>query len=47
MSFLNMYVVAYCTRVQEEGLAPVEDVTSDIRFILGQRRRRRRSSLTK
>jgi len=32
----NMYVVAYCTKVQEEGTAPVEDVASDIRFILAK-----------
>lgn len=28
------YVVAYCTKIQEEGSAPLEDVTSDIRFTL-------------
>lgn len=28
------YVVAYCTRVQEEGIAPVEDVQNDIRYNL-------------
>ncbi|HOP58771.1 MAG TPA: SurA N-terminal domain-containing protein [Bacteroidales bacterium] len=26
------YVVAYCTRVQEEGLAPLKDVENDVRF---------------
>ena len=30
----DKYVVAYCTRVQEEGIAPVADVENDIRFIL-------------
>ena len=35
----NMYVVAYCTRVQEEGTAPLEDVTSDIRFILSKKKK--------
>jgi peptidyl-prolyl cis-trans isomerase D len=32
----DMYVVAYCSRVQEEGTAPIEDVSSDIRFILAK-----------
>jgi len=27
-------VVAFCTRVQEEGIAPLEAVENDIRFIL-------------
>ena len=35
----DMYVVAYCTRVQEKGAAPVEDVTSDIRFILAKQKK--------
>jgi peptidyl-prolyl cis-trans isomerase D len=35
----DMYVVAYCTRVQEKGPAPVEDVTSDIRFILARQKK--------
>lgn len=35
----NMYVVAYCTRVQEEGTAPVEDVSSDIKFILAKEKK--------
>ncbi len=35
----DMYVVAYCTRVQEKGPAPVEDVTSDIRFILAKQKK--------
>jgi len=30
----NKYVVAYCTKVQEEGIAPVKDVENDIKFIL-------------
>jgi peptidyl-prolyl cis-trans isomerase D len=30
----DKYVVAYCTRVQEEGIAPVKDVESDIKFAL-------------
>ena len=28
----DKYVVAYCTKVQEEGIAPLEDVENDIRF---------------
>jgi len=28
----DKYVVAYCTRVQEEGIAPMKDVENDIRF---------------
>lgn len=35
----DMYIVAYCTRVQKEGIAPVEDVTSDIRFILAKKKK--------
>jgi peptidyl-prolyl cis-trans isomerase D len=35
----DMYVVAYCTRVQEEGIAPVESVASDIRFILAKKKK--------
>jgi peptidyl-prolyl cis-trans isomerase D len=35
----DMYVVAYCTRIQKEGIAPVEDVTSDIRFILAKKKK--------
>ncbi len=30
----DKYVIAYCTRVQENGIAPVEDVENDIRFAL-------------
>jgi peptidyl-prolyl cis-trans isomerase D len=30
----DKYVVAFCTKVQEEGIAPVKDVENDIRFIL-------------
>ena len=30
----NKYVVAYCTRIQEEGIAPMKDVENDIRFAL-------------
>lgn len=30
----DKYVVAYCTKVQEDGIAPVADVENDIRFIL-------------
>jgi peptidyl-prolyl cis-trans isomerase D len=30
----DKYVVAYCTRVQEDGVAPLADVENDIRFIL-------------
>jgi len=35
----DMYVVAYCSRAQEEGIAPVEDVASDIRFILAREKK--------
>ncbi len=35
----DMYVVAYCSRAQEEGIAPVEAVTSDIRFILAKKKK--------
>lgn len=28
----DKYVVAYCTRVQEDGIAPMKDVENDIRF---------------
>jgi len=35
----DMYVVAYCTRIQKEGIAPVEDVTTDIRFILARKKK--------
>jgi len=30
----DKYVVAYCTKVQEEGIAPIKDVENDIRFII-------------
>lgn len=30
----DKYVVAYCTRVQEEGIAPLKDVENDIRFVV-------------
>ncbi|MCX6333742.1 MAG: peptidylprolyl isomerase [Bacteroidia bacterium] len=30
----DKYVVAYCTRVQEDGIAPLKDVENDIRFAL-------------
>jgi peptidyl-prolyl cis-trans isomerase D len=30
----SKYVVAFCTRVQEEGIAPLKDVENDIRFAL-------------
>jgi len=30
----DKYVVAYCTRVQEEGIAPIKDVENDIRFLV-------------
>ncbi len=32
----SKYVVAYCTKVQEEGIAPVKDAENDIRFILAK-----------
>jgi peptidyl-prolyl cis-trans isomerase D len=35
----DMYVVAYCTKAQEEGVAPVEDVASDIRFLLAKKKK--------
>ena len=30
----DKYVVAYCTKKQEDGIAPVKDVENDIRFAL-------------
>ena len=30
----DTYVVAYCTRAQEEGIAPLKDVENDVRFAL-------------
>jgi peptidyl-prolyl cis-trans isomerase D len=36
---VDKYVVAYCTRVQEEGIAPVEAVASDIRFLLAKKKK--------
>jgi peptidyl-prolyl cis-trans isomerase D len=30
----SKYVVAFCTKVQEDGIAPVKDVENDIRFAL-------------
>jgi peptidyl-prolyl cis-trans isomerase D len=30
----DKYVVAYCTRKQDEGIAPVKDVENDVRFAL-------------
>jgi len=30
----DKYVVAYCTKVQEEGIAPIKDVENDIRFLV-------------
>ena len=30
----DKYVVAYCTKAQEEGIAPQKDVENDIRFVL-------------
>jgi peptidyl-prolyl cis-trans isomerase D len=30
----NQYVVAFCTKLQEEGIAPLKDVENDIKFIL-------------
>jgi peptidyl-prolyl cis-trans isomerase D len=32
----DKYVVAYCVRVQEEGVAPMKDVENDIRFIVSK-----------
>jgi len=32
----DKYVVAYCTKVQEEGIAPLKDVENDIRFIVSK-----------
>ncbi len=30
----DQYVVAFCTRVQEEGIAPLKEVENDIKFVL-------------
>lgn len=35
----DMYVVAYCTRIQKEGIAPVEAVASEIRFKLAKEKK--------
>jgi peptidyl-prolyl cis-trans isomerase D len=35
----DMYVVAYCTKVQEEGIAPVESIAPEIRFILAKEKK--------
>jgi peptidyl-prolyl cis-trans isomerase D len=35
----DKYVVAYCTRVQEEGTAPMKDVENDIRFIVSKEKK--------
>ncbi len=35
----DKYVVAYCTRIQEEGIAPVESVASEIRFLLAKEKK--------
>ena len=32
----DKYVIAFCTRVQEEGIAPLKDVENDIRFTLAK-----------
>jgi len=35
----DKYVVAYCTRVQEEGIAPMKDVENDIRFLVAKEKK--------
>lgn len=35
----DKYVVAYCTKVQEEGIAPMKDVENDIRFLVAKERK--------
>ncbi len=35
----DMYVVAYCTRIQKEGVAPVEDIATDISVILARKKK--------
>jgi peptidyl-prolyl cis-trans isomerase D len=35
----DKYVVAYCTKVQEEGIAPMKDVENDIRFIVSKEKK--------
>ncbi|MFO7574190.1 MAG: peptidylprolyl isomerase [Bacteroidales bacterium] len=35
----DMYVIAYCTEVQEEGYADINDVVSEIRFTLMNRKK--------
>lgn len=32
----DKYVVGYCTKAQEEGIAPLKDVQNDIRFLLAR-----------
>lgn len=35
----EMYVVAYCTRIQEDGIAPVEAVSAEIKFKLAKEKK--------
>ena len=35
----DKYVVAYCSKVQEEGIAPMKDVENDIRFLVAKERK--------
>lgn len=35
----DMYVIAYCTKVQEEGIAPVESVAPEIKFLLAKKKK--------
>jgi peptidyl-prolyl cis-trans isomerase D len=35
----DKYVVAFCTKAQEEGVAPVKNVENDIRFILAKEKK--------
>ncbi|TFG40797.1 MAG: hypothetical protein E4H43_05205 [Bacteroidia bacterium] len=35
----DKYVVAYCTKVQEEGIPPMKDVETDIRFLVSKHKK--------
>lgn len=35
----DMYIVAYCTKIQNEGIAPIADVSSEIKFKLAKEKK--------
>jgi peptidyl-prolyl cis-trans isomerase D len=40
----DMYVVAYCTRIQEEGIAPIKAVAAEIRYKLAKEKKAQKMS---